>query len=134
MAVIQTSEIAAFGHRRRRMFISHSYNMKNLILCCLKFVVSVERLTEIGGLRTDEEIVFANDLVFCQLTVAVSVRFLKQMFRLGFRVIEIRWDYPLFNLSNHTNKCRMRSSLPVKPNRKVSTSSVSIWPSLFLSR
>lgn len=77
MAVIQTSEIAAFGHRRRRMFISHCYNMRNLILCCLKFVVSVERLTEIGGLRTDEEIVFANDLVFCQLTVAVSVRFLK---------------------------------------------------------
>jgi hypothetical protein len=60
--------------------------------------VSVERLAEIGGLRTDKEIIFADNLVFCQLTITISVRFLKKMFRLGFRVIEIWRDYPLFDL------------------------------------
>ncbi len=42
--------------------------------------MSVEGLSEVGGLRADEEVVLAQDLLLSQLLIAVSVGF-EDLFR-----------------------------------------------------
>lgn len=66
--------------------------------CPLKFVVPRQSFTEIGRLRTNENIVFFQNLILRELLIGVPVRLVYQVTSFRFGVIEIGGNYPVFYL------------------------------------
>ena len=59
-----------------------------------------ERLSEVGGLRADEEVVLVEDLVLGELPVGVRVGLVDEVFRLRVRRVEVLRDDPCTNLKS----------------------------------
>ena len=65
-----------------------------------ELVVPGERLSEVGGLRADEEVVLVEDLVLGELPVGVRVGLVDQVLRLRVRRVEVLRDDPRTNLKS----------------------------------
>ena len=59
-----------------------------------------ERLSEVGGLRADEEVVLVEDLVLGELPVGVRVGLVYQVLRFRVRRVEVLRDDPRTNLKS----------------------------------
>ena len=62
--------------------------------------MSGERLSEVGGLRADEEVVLVEDLVLGELPVGVRVGLVDEVLRLRVRRVEVLGDDPRTNLKS----------------------------------
>ena len=65
-----------------------------------ELVVPGERLSEVGGLRADEEVVLVEDLVLGELPVGVGVGLVDEVLRLRVRRVEVLGDDPRTNLKS----------------------------------
>ena len=77
-----------------------------------------ERLSEVGGLRADEEVVLVEDLVLGELPVGVRVGLVDEVLRLRVRRVEVLRDDPRTNLKSFNDFLNQQFGLTSKRLRE----------------